>query len=454
MNQPAYEDAPIEREDQLLQPFEAAFKPPERFRVGTEAEKFGVIAGSGKPRALSFEGPDGVQEVLCRLADRFGWEPQREHARGEIIYLSRGEASITLEPAAQLELSGAPLTTIHETAREFAEHREELLSVSQDLGVSWVCLGFHPFATHDELPHVPKLRYAIMKRYMPTRGPRSVDMMRRTCTVQANLDYEDERDAMRKLRLALALQPIATTMFSNSPFIESRRSRYLSERAATWMQMDRDRSGLLPFAWRSDATLESYVQWALDVPMFMVKRGSRVLENTGQTFRSFLHDGFENVRATHEDWKTHLNSLFPEARLKGTLEVRGADGLPHDLVCAVPALWKGLLYDGEAFSAAEALVEPLSVASLEAARPAAITHGLRAPLLDRTLQRWAEQLLEIASAGLARQASAGPEGQPDETEYLLGITRLVSHGQTPAERLLEAVGEGATPSRVVRQASL
>lgn len=433
-------DAPIRSRDDLLEPFQSAFKPPSAFRVGTEAEKFGLLARPGQvPTPIGFDGEGGVQSVLCALADRFAWTPEREHAAGEIISLTRERASITLEPAAQLELSGAPFVSLHETAAEYRQHIDELRAVSEPLGITWLSLGFHPFATHAELPHVPKLRYAIMRRYMPTRGARSVDMMRRTCTVQANLDYADEADAMRKLRLGLALQPIATAMFANSPLCEGARGAYLTERGAVWLEMDRDRSGLLPFALRPDARLEEYVEWALDVPMFMIKRGSQALENTGQTFRAFLSDGFEGTFATQTDWQTHLNSLFPEARLKRTLELRGADALPSRLVCAVPALWKGLLYDSEALVRAEALVEPLTYAELQAARPSIVRDGLGAALAGRRVQAWAEDMLDIARAGLQRQAVAGPNGEPDEASYLQPMIDLVARGETPANELLAAI---------------
>lgn len=438
------ETKPIASTDELLGPFEQAFKPDSAFVVGTEAEKFGLRMGP-PASALAFDGPEGVQGILAALHEGFGWQPQREHADGEIISLRRDGASITLEPAAQLELSGAPLPSIHDTAREFASHVDELRRVSEPLGISWVSLGFHPFARHADLPHVPKLRYAIMRRYMPTRGRRSEDMMRRTCTVQANLDYRDSADAMRKLRLSLQLQPIATAMFANSPFFEGRRGRHLSERAATWLEMDVDRSGIPEFALQPGATLEHYVQWALDVPMFMIKRGSRVLDNAGQTFRSFMRDGFEGETATHDDWDTHLNTLFPEARLKRTLEVRGADALPSDLVCAVPALWKGIFYDAAAFDAAEALAEPLNHAQLEAARPAIASAGLAAELAGRPLQSWAEALLDIAISGLRRRPLLDSDGR-DESRYLQGMVDLVAQGRTPAEDLLQrAAPEDAAP---------
>ncbi len=429
-------DAPISNLDDLLTPFHEACKPRASFRVGTEAEKFGVLAESGDP--LPFAGERSVQTVLTRLANEHGWTPEREHEEGEVISLRRGEASITLEPAGQLELSGAPHASIHDTCAEFRQHIAELAGISKELGIVWLSLGFHPFARDADLPRVPKLRYAIMERYLPTRGHRSLDMMRRTCTVQANLDYQDETDAMRKLRVALALQPVVTAIFANSPFYEGQRSPRLSERADVWLHMDPDRCGILPFAWERNISFQTYVEWALDVPMFLIKRDARVIANTGQTFRSFLKEGAQGERATMSDWKTHINTLFPEARLKNTLEMRGADAQPRDLVCALPALWKGLLDDDTALGLAENLMSPLHPQAVEAARPDIAVRGLQATLAGRPLQEWAAQLLEIASAGLVRFAVKNRDGQ-DESLHLARIKKLVAAGKTPAEQLLSQV---------------
>lgn len=433
---------PLKHPEQLLAPFEAAYKPPSEFRVGTEAEKFGLLPDRSP---VPFEGTSGVGAVLASLADRFGWEPSREHAKGEVISLRRDQASITLEPAAQLELSGAPFRTIHETEAEFAQHARELLAVSESLGITWLSLGFHPFADHDALPHVPKLRYRIMRAYMPTRGAGSLDMMRRTATVQANLDYEDADDAMRKLRVCLALQPIVTALCANSPWREGASRGLRSERADTWLRMDPDRSGMLPFAWQSDATLSDYIDWALDVPMFAVKRGGQLVENTGQSFRAFMRDGFQGTTAVLEDWDTHLNTLFPEARLKRTLEVRGADAQPQHATAAVPALWKGLLYDERALRAAESLIADLDVSTVEAARPAIAREALGAELVGRRLRQWAESVVEIAAGGLQRIADLDASGQ-DERQYLAPLRARLESGQSPADALLAAIDGSADPA--------
>lgn len=382
-----------------------------------------------------------MQQVLQRLAAEYGYTPLPEVANGEVIALQRDQASITLEPAAQLELSGAPLATIHETAQEFETHAAELKAVSEPLGIRWLSLGFHPLARQEDLPHVPKLRYAVMKQYLPTRGARALDMMRRTCTVQANLDYASLDDAMRKLRIALALQPVTTAMFANSPFIEGQPSAYLSERAHVWLHMDPDRSGLLPFAWQEAAKLSDYIDWALQVPMFGIKRAGKLIPNTKQTFATFMRDGLGGITATTTDWETHLNTLFPEVRLKKTLEVRGADAQPGSQLCALPALWKGLLYDPQALAEAEQLISNLDYSSVQAARLPIAQHGLRASLAGRPVQRWGEEVLDLATAGLQRQAAAAGG---DESVYLAPIRALVSSGLTPADLLRKQLG--ASPS--------
>jgi glutamate--cysteine ligase len=421
-----------------------ACKPPSQFRVGTEAEKFGLLADTLEP--LPFAGPRSVRRVLALLAERFGWREEREHAEGEAIALLRGDASITLEPAGQLELSGAPLASIHDTCEEFAEHLRELRAVSEELGIVWISLGFHPFARHDDLPHVPKLRYGVMERYLPTRGPRSLDMMRRTCTVQANVDYASEQDAVRKLRVSLAVQPVVTAMFANSPYYEGARGAHLCERAAVWLGMDPDRSGMLPFAWERDMSFRAYVEWALDVPMFMLKRGSRALPNTDQTFRTFMREGAHGERATLHDWETHLNTLFPEARLKKTIELRGADAQSAELTCALPALWKGLLYDDGALSRLEALITPLDARTAAQARPEIARAGMQASLAGRPVLRWAEELLDIARGGLERLSARNAQGE-DERVYLAPLAALVQSGRTPAEQLLECAGASVAEFR-------
>jgi glutamate--cysteine ligase len=423
----------IRGNDDLLAPFHEAMKPREAFRVGAEAEKIGLRARTHAP--LPLEGPVSVLAVLRALSQKFGWKLESEYAGGPKIALRRGDASITLEPAGQLELSGAPHRTIHQIGAEFQNHFDELAEVSEPLGISWISLGFHPFAKDAELPHVPKLRYAVMRDYLPTRGARGLDMMRRTCTVQANMDFSDEADAIRKLRVALAAQPIVTALFANSPLYEGRARGWLSERAHVWLNMDPDRSGLLPFVWSDDMSIQRYVDWALDVPMFMVKRGARAFDNTRQTFRTFLKRGARGERATLADWESHLNTLFPETRLKRTLEVRGADAQPSAANCALPALWKGLLYDDAALAGAEALISRLDPVMLEAVRPAIAWRGLRAKLDGREVSEWAGDLVALARGGLARIADTNEAGE-DESIYLAPLDERVARGVTESERLI------------------
>jgi glutamate--cysteine ligase len=420
--------------------------------VGTEAEKFGWLTQEGAP--LPFQGPASVQTVLERLVERFGWQPEREHAQGEVIALTRDKSSITLEPAGQLELSGAPHKSIHETAQEFEKHYSELHGVADSLGIAWLSLGFHPFCAHEALPHVPKLRYGIMERYLPTRGHRALDMMRRTCTVQANLDFSSESDALRKLRIGLALQPIVTAMFANSPLVEGTLSGRVSERADVWLHMDPSRTGLLPFAWERDITFRDYIEWALDVPMFLIKRGDKVVQNTSQTFREFLRDGAHGERATRADWRTHINTLFPEVRLKNTIEMRGADAQGKALTCALPALWKGLMYSEDSLKRAEALVSPLSAAIMQRIRPQVAQIGLQVKLLERPLHEWANEVLQIVRSGLEQAGSLNAQGET-EAIYIDALERLVREGRSPADVLRsELKAPGDLRSRVISLTSV
>lgn len=387
---------------------------------------------------LPFAGERSVEEVLLELIDRHGWFAEREHEGGEVISLRRGGASITLEPGAQLELSGAPLSTIHQTCAEFRGHMAELRDISDELGLAWLGLGFHPFARQADLPWVPKMRYGVMKEYLPTRGARALDMMRRTATVQANLDFASEDDAVRKMRVALALSPVVTAMFANSPFLEGAITGEQSHRALVWLDVDPDRTGLLPFAWAEDFGYRAYVEWALDAPMFFLKRGEALLRNTGQTFRAFLRDGWRGERATRGDWLLHINTLFPEVRLQKTIEVRSADGQPTPMVCALPALMKGLLYDEAALSAAESLIAGLDPATVEAARRPIGERGLRAELAGRAVERWATDVLEIAEGGLERLSHLNRQGQ-DERIHLSKLRALLEAGQTPADAMLASL---------------
>lgn len=424
------------RYDDLFSLFFEAIKPPDAFRIGAEAEKFGVFGATRAP--IPYEGERSVRVVLERFVERYGFAKYTETEHGPVIALQRNRESITLEPGGQLELSGAPLPDVHAIQAEIRQHLGELRAISTDLDVRWLGVGFHPFAAQKDLPWVPKLRYEVMKRYLPTRGAYALDMMRRTSTVQANFDYASEEDAMRKLRVSLKLSPLVTAIFANSPFYEGKITGGRSHRARVWLAVDPDRQGLLPAMWSEKASFRDYVEWALDVPMFLVKRGDRVIENTGQTFRDFMENGAGGEHATLVDWKTHLNTLFPEVRLKNTIEVRGADSLPERLACALPALWTGLLYDDEALAKAEAMVGDWTFDEVEAIRPAIADEALRATFRGKPLADYAQSLLEIAEGGLRRRARLSSDGR-DETMFLAEIGRLVEKARCPADELVEGL---------------
>ena len=416
--------------------FHEAETPRERWLIGTEAERFAVGQADGSP--LPYDGPVSVVTIFDRLIREHGWEPEHELKDGPIVALRRRGASVTLEPGSQIELSGAPYRSVHEGQAESDAHWQELAPIIEELGLVWLGLGYHPFCTVEELGWVPKIRYEVMREYLPTRGSMAAEMMTKTTTVQANLDYASEEDAMRKLRVGLRAQPLVTAMFANSPWQEGRRSGFRSYRALVWLHMDPDRSGLLPFAWKDHPRYLDYVEWALDAPMFLVKRGSKVYRNTGQTFRSFMNDGFQGVKANYNDWVIHLSTLFPEVRLKSTLEYRGADAQNKETSFALPALWKGLLYDDQSFSGLEALVDSWSYPEVERHREAFARHGVRTRFLGREVTDWAGEILELAEAGLRRLDDQNDAGQ-DETVLLEPLRALLERAQCPADLVLKEI---------------
>lgn len=442
-DQPREQEPPIGEYDELLRIFEKAEKPRDRWRIGAEMEKPGVDATTGE--VLAYEGERSVTAVLDEFVRAHGWAPHSEYAGGPRIALLRDRASITLEPGGQLELSGAPLADIHEVCSEFRGHMHELRDISEKLHVRWLGVGFHPFARREDLPWVPKDRYKIMREYLPTRGAHAVDMMLRTCTVQANYDFDSEADAMLKMRVALRLAPLTTAMFANSPWLEGAAHGGLSYRARVWLDVDPDRSGLLPTLWKADARYRDYVEWALDVPMFLFKRGKTIFPNTGQTFRSFWKDGFEGQHPTHSDWQMHLNTLFPEVRLKNTIEVRGADAQCARLGCALPALWTGLFYDATALAAADAMTADWQHDEVAALRTSVWRTGLAATFRGEPLAKLAERLVEISEGGLERRGCRTAAGN-DERVHLKALKALVLSGQTPADKLLTTM-RAATDAR-------
>jgi glutamate--cysteine ligase len=434
-------DRPIRTEDDLLAIFYESCSGNQL--LGVESEKFGVVGATGAP--VQYEGvPASVRTIFDGLTARFGWKELTEKALAPVVALERiGKggrvAQITLEPGAQLELSGEPLGDVHRIEEEAREHLGEIIVASEGLGITWMALGFHPLAKQADLPWVPKDRYAVMREYFPTRGTRGLDMMRRTATVQVNLDFESEADAMRKLRLGMKLAPIATAMFANSPLVEGGSTGRACERACVWLDADPDRTGLLPQLWHDGATFREYAEWALDVPMYLFKRDGKVFANTGQTFRRFWEDGFEGERPTTTDWKMHLATLFPETRLKTTLEMRSVDSQPMSTYGALAALWAGLLYDAKAMAEAEELVASVTHEELVRARADIAVRGIRAEVGPRTVRDVAERTLDIAAGGLGRRARLDAQGR-DERRHLAVLSGLVSRGQSPADALLERLG--------------
>jgi glutamate--cysteine ligase len=434
---------PLGRHDDLFLPFVDACKPRERWRIGPEIEKFGILEATRKP--LPYEGERSVLRVLSELSHRYGWRPEQEHPGAPVVALQRAQQAITLEPGGQLELSGAQAVNIHEVCAELRAHMRELGPLSRAIGVRWLGVGFHPFSRREDFQWVPKQRYRVMREYLPTRGSHALDMMLRTCTVQVNLDYASEVDAMRKMRVALALAPTTMAMFANSPWKEGKPHGGLTYRGRVWLDVDPDRTGLVRPLWKKQATFEDYVEWALDVPMFVLKRNGHAIANTGQRFRDFLKRGFEGHVATLEDWTMHLNTLFPEVRLKRTIELRSADVQSTDMACALPALWTGVLYDDQAMSEAEALVDGWSFEEVDDLRKRAWRDGLRTPFRGRPLADVAQQLVTIADGGLERRGIVDGACGQDERVHLSRLRNLVAAGRTPADALLEGMDREADP---------
>ena len=425
---------PIENRRQLIEYFAAGNKPPTAWRMGTEHEKFGFHTATLKP--LAYDGPDGIRAMLEGMT-RFGWEPVVEG--NNPIALQRANASITLEPGGQFELSGAPLETLHETAAENAQHLDEVKQVAGEIGAGFIGLGFAPEWTREDMHWMPKGRYKIMRDYMPKKGKLGLDMMLRTCTVQTNLDYESEADMVRKFRVSLALQPVAVALFANSPFVEGQPTEFHSYRSFVWTHTDPDRCGMLPFVFEDGFGFERYVDYMLDVPMYFVYRGGTYIDASGQSFRDFIAGRLPALPGELPligDWADHLTTAFPEVRLKTFLEMRGADGGPWRRLCALPALWLGLLYDRAALDAASDLVADWSEAEREAMLRDVPRMGLDTPHRSRTIRDIALEVLDIAREGLHRRARRDRAGE-DETHFLDTLFSIAGSGRTPAAELLE-----------------
>ena len=433
----ALDDRPLELAD-LAAYLAGGAKAPTDFRVGAEHEKFGFRVGSWAP--VPYYGDKGIEALLKGLM-RFGWEGVYEKGDdGDVlIALTRNGENISLEPGGQFELSGAPLETIHDICAETSRHLRETKTVADELGLGFLGLGFAPTWTLEQVPVMPKGRYKIMRAYMPKVGSRGLDMMFRTCTVQANLDFGSEADMVEKFRVSLALQPVATALFANSPFTEGRPNGWLSGRGAVWLDTDAARTGLLDFVFREGFSFGDYATHALDVPMYFVKRDGRYIDASGQSFRAFMAGelpALPGQRPTMKDWIDHLSTLFPEVRLKTYLEMRGADSGPQSRICALPALWTGLLYDGAALSAAWDVCKAWTAEERTQLRVDAARLGLKARVGGRSLHDVAKDVVAIAKQGLSRRARFDG-GLSDETGYLRELECIADSGVTPAERLLD-----------------
>jgi glutamate--cysteine ligase len=418
---------------QLVAYLESGCKAAAEWRVGTEHEKFLFrIAGHGP---VAYDGDNGVRALLEGLKC-FGWNGVYE---GEtLIGLSQGKANISLEPGGQFELSGAPLDSMHETANEVATHLAQVKEIARPLGIGILGMGFQPSLTREQVPWMPKGRYAIMRAYMPKRGNEGHDMMLRTCTIQANLDFESEACMVKKFRVSLALQPIATAMFANSPFKEGKPSGFKSRRAQVWTDTDPDRTGDLPFVFEDGFGFERYIDYALDVPMYFVLRNGRYVDVSGQSFRDFLTGalpGLPGELPTMSDWADHMTTIFPEVRLKKYLEMRGADGGPAAHISALPAFWTGLLYDKDALTAAWDLVKDWTEEDRAELRASVPRDALAATVRGRTARDVARDVLALSRAGLKRRARLNAQGQ-DETIFLEPLERIVESGQTLADQAL------------------
>ena len=427
---------PITSRGQLVEWLESGGKPADQWRIGTEHEKFAFTIDDLRP--LPYDGPHGIKTLLEGLT-RFGWHPVEENGH-VIALLDDTGASVTLEPGGQVELSGAPLDNIHQTCCETYLHLKQVKEVAQSLGAGFLGVGFQPKWGRADTPWMPKGRYRIMRDYMPKRGSKGLDMMLRTCTVQVNLDFADEADMVKKFRLSLALQPLATALFAASPFIDGKPSGLLSSRSDVWTDTDPDRCGMLPFVFEDGFGFERYVDYMLDVPMYFVYRDGRYIDASGQSFRDFLAGRLPALPGELPnlgDWSDHMTTAFPEVRLKKYLEMRGADGGPWRRLCALPALWTGLLYDAGVLDAAWALVKDWTMAEREQLRTEAPRLGLKARVGGRSLRDIGVEVLDLAALGLRNRRRLNDSGR-DESIFLDTLQAIAASGRTPAEDMLEA----------------
>jgi glutamate--cysteine ligase len=428
---------PIETREDLVAWFEAGSKPKSRFRIGTEHEKFVFTVEGHSP--VSYGDRRGIRALLEGMQHLLGWEPIIEDGNVIGLFDVTGGGAISLEPGGQFELSGAPVESVHQTCSELMAHLAQVKEPARPLGIGFLGLGMTPNWSLAQIPMMPKGRYRIMTAYMPKVGGHGLDMMYRTCTVQTNIDYSSEADMVKKLRVSLALQPVATAMFANSPFTEGKPNGFLSFRSEIWRDTDADRSGMLPWAFEPGMGFERYVDYALGVPMYFVKRGERYIDVAGQSFRDLMEGRLQALpgeRATISDWANHISTIFPEVRLKRYLEMRGADGGPWRRLPALPAYWAGILYDDDSLDAAWDLVKDWTAAERQKLRDDVPRMGFTAAVRGQSVLQLAKTTIALADKGLARRRRLDARGQ-DERRYLGQIEDYVARGITPAEELLE-----------------
>ena len=427
----------IENPEQMVEYLASGYKPKSDWRIGTEHEKFGYCKDTLKP--LPYSGERSILTLLEGLRDEYGWAPILE--AGNLIGLSKSGANVSLEPGGQLELSGAPLETIHETCDEVNTHLREVRSVADRVGVGFIGLGAAPTWHHEDMPVMPKGRYKLMTDYMDRVGSMGKSMMYRTCTVQVNLDFSSEADMVQKMRVALALQPVATALFANSPFFEGKPNGHQSWRSRIWRDLDADRTGMLPFVFEDGFGFEAWVDYALDVPMYFVYRDGKYLNALGQSFRDFLKGqlpALPGQRPTLGDWADHLTTIFPEARVKKFIEMRGADGGPWRRLCALPAFWVGLCYDQTSLDAAWDLVKDWDAETREKLRIAASQNGLNASVEGVNLSKVAKEVVALAHHGLEARERQGANGLlANETHFLNALHDTLASGKSPADELID-----------------
>lgn len=429
----------ITDKSQMIERLASGAKPKSEWRIGTEHEKIGFCLKEKTP--LPYKGECGIEAMLQGL-QRFDWEPVFE---GEnVIALKRDGASVSLEPGGQLELSGAPLETVHQTCKEVAGHLREVKEVAGEMGAGFLSLGFRPDTKLEDVPVMPKGRYGIMRSYMPKVGTHGLEMMFRTCTVQTNLDFGSEFDMVKKLRVSLALQPVATALFANSPFTDGVLNGYKSYRSRIWLDTDADRTGMLPFAFEEGFGFEQYVDYALDVPMYFVYRNGDYLDASGKSFRDFLDGKLDIVpgeKPTIADFDDHLSTIFPEVRLKTFLEMRGADTGPWNELCSMPAFWVGLLYDQTALDTAWDLVKDWTEEERHHLRANVAKMGLQTPFRDKTLQQVAQAALAISREGLKARGHQNAYGE-NESLFLQELDDFAKTGRSNADRLIARYNGG------------